>query len=227
MQKLKLWCQELLKDFFSGKTEYIERVSDEKTVWLDTAEGVLLEGAQAIKIHMEQKCREKILISRCRYHLIDSDEGRCLAVILLKTQGKEKKEDIWSGTVLWEERETVPLLRYLQLSKKKKEERVYHLKDREGRYHLVREKEILYAEAQKNYVVVSCKTEKIVIGGTMESFLDMLSESFLRLHRSYVVNLSYVKMFGRYTVKMADGQEIPIPEKKYMQIKKLLSEIKK
>lgn len=29
MQKLKLWCQELLKDFFSGKTEYIERVSDE------------------------------------------------------------------------------------------------------------------------------------------------------------------------------------------------------
>lgn len=224
MQKLKLWCQELFKDFFSGKTEYIEHVSDEKTVWLDTTEGIMLEGAEAIKIHMEKKCREKILIFRFRYHLIDTNDGRCLAVIQLKTQGKDKTEDVWSGTVLWEERENVPLLRYLQLSKK--EERVYHLKDREGRYHLVREKEILYAEAQKNYVVVSCKTEKVVIGGTMESFFGMLSESFLKLHRSYVINLSYVKMYGRYTVKMVDGQEIPIPEKKYMQIKKILSEIK-
>lgn len=57
--------------------------------------------------------------------------------------------------------------------------------------------------------------------GSLDSFADKLSEYgyFMRIHRSYLVNLNHISgISGRY-VTMSDTTEIPIPKGKFGEIK--------
>lgn len=38
---------------------------------------------------------------------------------------------------------------------------------------------------------------------------------FLRCHQSFLINPHYLRNIRRFTVTLADGTELPIPEKKY------------
>lgn len=50
----------------------------------------------------------------------------------------------------------------------------------------------------------------------------MADEHFIKVHRSYIVNICYVAMIQMHEIIMSDGTFIPIPEKKYTAVKKLL-----
>lgn len=55
--------------------------------------------------------------------------------------------------------------------------------------------EIIWIEAMENYVVVNTNCDKYTVLSTMKSILEKLPENtFLRVHRSYIVNVSHVKM---------------------------------
>lgn len=47
---------------------------------------------------------------------------------------------------------------------------------------------------------------------------------FLRCHSSYLVNPAYVCTIARFKLEMADGTQIPVPEKKYYGVKRWLTE---
>ena len=47
---------------------------------------------------------------------------------------------------------------------------------------------------------------------------------FLRIHRSYVVNLRYVQSIRRYRATLTDGRELPIGQEKYLALKAALAE---
>lgn len=59
-------------------------------------------------------------------------------------------------------------------------------------------KDILFVEAQKDFVNFVTKTEKLLAGMTLKQTEDMLPEAdFIRVHRSYIVSVSAVTaLFG-------------------------------
>ena len=64
--------------------------------------------------------------------------------------------------------------------------------------------------------------------GSLSELEEKLSAygNFLRIHRSYIVNLDYVQSISSRTVTMACLKEIPIPRNKYNEIKEaFLTEI--
>lgn len=58
-------------------------------------------------------------------------------------------------------------------------------------------------------------------GGSMDNFEKKLSEYgfFLRIHRSYIINLNYISNISGRCVTMSDMTPIPIPKGKYGEIK--------
>lgn len=58
--------------------------------------------------------------------------------------------------------------------------------------------EILYLEAQKDFVKFILKTEELLAGMTMKEAEDLLAPTkFLRVHRSYIVSVKAITaMFG-------------------------------
>ena len=52
----------------------------------------------------------------------------------------------------------------------------------------------------------------------IKSLLD--SPDFLQIHKSFVVNLRYVKIYGPYAVVMQSGKELPISKSRQVEVKR-------
>ncbi len=69
--------------------------------------------------------------------------------------------------------------------------------------------EILYVESVKDYVRIHLSDKNIVTKGTIGNFIDKLSKDFLRIHRSFIVNVTKVTAFTSLDIEIGD-KEIPI-----------------
>ncbi len=72
--------------------------------------------------------------------------------------------------------------------------------------------EIVSLQADSNYTIIHLKDmQKLVISKTLKDFEDLLDEhQFARIHKSYIVNLSYIKEYSTMdggVVKMVDGNQ--------------------
>ena len=74
--------------------------------------------------------------------------------------------------------------------------------------------EIRYMEVVKNYVTVH-GTEDYSVKRTLNELEKKLDNSFFRIHRSYVVNLRFVKKVTRAEVVLKDNTLLPLSRKMY------------
>lgn len=75
-------------------------------------------------------------------------------------------------------------------------------------------REIRYLEVQQNYVTVHGKID-VTVKRTLGEFEQELDERFVRLGRSYIVNLTCVRRITRTDVVLTDGSVIPLPRGQY------------
>lgn len=54
---------------------------------------------------------------------------------------------------------------------------------------------------------------------SLRAIRAQLSEDFAEVHRSYSVNVNYVKSVRPYAVTMATGEEVPIPERRFASVR--------
>ncbi|WP_299163878.1 LytTR family DNA-binding domain-containing protein [uncultured Eudoraea sp.] len=74
-------------------------------------------------------------------------------------------------------------------------------------------KEIKWVEAFGDYVKIITDKEKVIALSTMKSISDKLpNDRFLRIHRSYIVNLNKIEKYGCTSVEIDDHQ-IPMSKK--------------
>lgn len=82
--------------------------------------------------------------------------------------------------------------------------------------------DILWVEAMGDYVKLITEEEKIVILSTMKALIAKLpKDKFLRIHRSYIVNLEKVDLFNSTSVEIA-GKKLPMSRSKSPRLEKLL-----
>ncbi len=70
--------------------------------------------------------------------------------------------------------------------------------------------DIVYLEAQKNYVMIVTKNERLLSYQSISHMAERLPATlFLRIHRSFIINLSHVQAFTHSSVTIGN-HEIPI-----------------
>lgn len=74
--------------------------------------------------------------------------------------------------------------------------------------------EIRYLEVMKNYVTIHA-AEEYSVKRSLRELTEELDESFYRIHRSYVVNLRFVKRIAKTEVALKDGTRLPLSRKLY------------
>ena len=60
---------------------------------------------------------------------------------------------------------------------------------------------------------------------SISEFQKAAGQIFLGVHRSYVVNKAYISCIRQYEIVMADDSRIPVPVKKYREIRETLAKI--
>jgi DNA-binding LytR/AlgR family response regulator len=88
--------------------------------------------------------------------------------------------------------------------------------------------EILYLEAEGNYITLVLANKKLLTRQTMADILQMLpTDEFVRIHRSYIIALSKIQKISRQEITVA-GSTIPVGvsyEEKLSDIKRKLNRI--
>lgn len=84
------------------------------------------------------------------------------------------------------------------------------------------ETEILYIEAMGGHILWHCTGITIETVDSLKDIVCKLSDNFVKIHRSYIVNKRKVKGVKRCVAIMENGDEISIPYKKYVEIREKL-----
>ncbi len=104
------------------------------------------------------------------------------------------------------------------------EKRRITVKDREDVVHFLAPSEVLYVMADgRNSVVRTTSGEDIHARLGFRGLLAELGEEFITVHRSYAINSAYISSIRKYEAIMTDGSKIPIPEKRYREIRERLA----
>lgn len=82
---------------------------------------------------------------------------------------------------------------------------------------------ILYVESRKHRAVFFYMEKEIVSYQIYEK-LDVVEErlsgcGFLRIHKSYLVNMKHIRKISNYLAFLDTGEELPVPRTKYQKVK--------
>lgn len=90
-----------------------------------------------------------------------------------------------------------------------------------GEFYTVRYTDILYVESCRRLLELHTMDGKTAsFYGTMEKLeQDLRGEGFLRVHKSYLVNMRYVETFRSEGIRLHGGSELPVSRRKFSESK--------
>ncbi|MDD2979927.1 MAG: LytTR family transcriptional regulator [Hespellia sp.] len=94
----------------------------------------------------------------------------------------------------------------------------------DGMFHYPHEAEVRYLKAANQNCIVHTSTGDFEATGLLAKHLEKLPPQFMRIHKSYVVNLTHIASICRYKATLTNGQILPISKARYMDLKRSLAE---
>ncbi|KAA2216688.1 LytR/AlgR family response regulator transcription factor [Maribacter flavus] len=84
-------------------------------------------------------------------------------------------------------------------------------------------KNILWVEALGDYIKIVTQEKKLVVLSSMKAFMEKLPyDKFLRIHKSYIVNIEKIEMYNHAHVQVRD-KRLPISRNNNLALDKLLN----
>jgi DNA-binding LytR/AlgR family response regulator len=79
-------------------------------------------------------------------------------------------------------------------------------------------------EALGDYVKIVTQERKLIVLSSMKAFLEKLpQDKFLRIHKSYIVNIEKIEMYNHAHVQVKD-KRLPISRNNNLALDKLLND---
>ena len=77
-----------------------------------------------------------------------------------------------------------------------------------GRMVRIRFEEVMYIEGAVNYIQIHTREEKHMTYLTIKEIARHLPDYFARIHRSFIVNINYLKVIERARIKLDNGESL-------------------
>jgi len=102
------------------------------------------------------------------------------------------------------------LERYLEKAIEQKSEVKYLILSRQSGKISLNQNEIIHIESHNHKAIVCTDTEQYVVYEKLGDLIKRLSKDFVQCHKSFVVNLNWVKKLEGKTLTLRNEREIPI-----------------
>ncbi|MCM1192412.1 MAG: LytTR family transcriptional regulator DNA-binding domain-containing protein [Butyrivibrio sp.] len=99
---------------------------------------------------------------------------------------------------------------------------VFRLTDVVEHTYFLGEEEILYLESGHNRVYWHTGKETVEVADTLLHAESRLPDTFVRIHKSFIVNSLHVERINRCYAELSNGERLQIPVKRYTDVRKKL-----
>lgn len=82
--------------------------------------------------------------------------------------------------------------------------------------------DIVYAESNKRVVNIVSQEKTYTIYMKMDQLEELVEQGFVRCHKSYLVNMLYIKYFSAEGIILENGKKIPVSRAKYRNAKECI-----
>lgn len=79
--------------------------------------------------------------------------------------------------------------------------------------------DIMYMESKAHQLYINTVLEQILVYKKLDDYENVLSDSFIRVHKSFMVNMEYIKRIERTSLMLKNGTVLPISKTKYQGVK--------
>lgn len=91
----------------------------------------------------------------------------------------------------------------------------------DGQNIIIKLSDIVYIESLGHYISINTiNKEEFVIKNGINKFMKELDKNFVIPHRSYIVNLKYIKIITKNSIILDNNKEIPIAKNNFEQLNK-------
>lgn len=75
--------------------------------------------------------------------------------------------------------------------------------------------QILFIEADNNNCYIACAGHHYLVPYSISTLENLLPNYFLRVHRSFLVNLHEIRLVRPYVIELTDETQLPIAQRRY------------
>ena len=86
--------------------------------------------------------------------------------------------------------------------------------------------DILFIESEKDAIKIKTKEDEIVTLSSIKKILEKLPNKFIRVHRSFIININHIKSFENKNIKIND-YTIPISRAYKKEVLKFIQQLSK
>ena len=240
--------RQVIEEFFYGNPEKVLQNFHPDVTWVGAANGQCIRGAEKVSQYISHMELPRCEVFQKEYQVVaHSDDMYVVAgwMEIGASQGESGKLSVVQRiTFIWKKEEDRLKLLHFHVSNpvEFQENSEYFLRPAgKGTFEYVKKlysqkrrliacgkhdqtyvlwnKDIVYIEAENTNSVIHCLNRDILSRESISILEKKLGEDFIKTHRSFIVNSRYITGIRRYQLAVRQGIELPIPEKKYREIK--------
>lgn len=93
--------------------------------------------------------------------------------------------------------------------------------------HIIPTAEIIFCQAEGNYTLIVCTSGKeLLVSKSIRRLADSLSDlTFVRIHQSYLLNLSMIRLIRKGSAVLTSGKELPVARRQIQPLKSRISKL--
>lgn len=219
----------MLDYLYQGNIQELSRYYSSEMEWVVAMTKEKLISPRMVNLFSQKLGERNIRLEHQEYFMIYESAKTvivsCRYLMIMDKNGEFKTGAVSNATMVFQIQGNQMKIVHVHISNvpNNKERKRYQITDVKERVYFLREEEILYLEAMHNHVIWHCRTQSLKTVDSLKHLEQSLSDSFLRVHRGYIVNKEHVVKIGRCYVEMVNGTILQVPEKKYTQVKQMLN----
>lgn len=186
-----------IKHFSSGKKMlfYLEEYPNEADIIFQDVIMDELNGIETAKKVREYQCNSEIVfLTNTKSYVFDSFDASPLNYLIKSEVDLERMREIFLKAVLLAERK----------------KRSIFVCERNSITKTIPVDTISHFESTNRIVTVHYGGEQFEFYATLDSVMDKVKDSCVRIHRSYAVNLKHIKEFRKNSLILKNGLELPL-----------------
>lgn len=225
-QQLTELTHSITRCFYAGASALVLEYLHSDIIWINNLTGQCLYGYYSVSSSIFKTPRpinSRITFRHSHLMALNPDVYivSCEYSTLVQHSSQEAPASMCCSSFVWKYTDGRPLLIYVHMSPSAAPPQTSGILSFQGRHaeiYRVQPEEILYIEAANIRCDIHCRSSELSVSQSIGHLVNLLPPFFMRTHRSYIVNKQYIRRIFRYGIELSNGVQLPVPEKRYMQV---------